>query len=95
MLIIIQLPIWNLLFDDYSVFFGSNWSSRCHIVRLSGTKCSILIMLGQRAIRALTERSENTHRAIRVQSKRNQRAIRAFKSESYSRSLKYCVLFIV
>ena len=41
---------------------------------------SISITQGQRALR---EQSENTHRALS-----------ALKSESYTRSLKYCVLLV-
>ena len=48
------------------------------IMLKSSLELSIFIFLGQRALRKW---SENT-----------QRAIRALKSESYSRSLKYCVL---
>ena len=72
------------------VIFGSDRSSRCHNVHPSicaGQSCleqSIFIFLGLRAIRALREKSES-----------NQRAIRVLKSESYSRSLKYCVLLFV
>ena len=44
---------------------------------------SIFIFLGQRAIKEHWE-----HSVI------HQRAIKALKSESYSRSLKYCVLFL-
>ena len=67
--------------------FGSDRSSSSHFVCPSvcpAQVCleqSIFIFLGQRAIRALKKQSEST-----------QKAIKAIKSESYSRSLKYCVL---
>ena len=59
---------------------------------------SIFIFLGQRAIeqsesnRVVREQSQNSQRAIREHSGCHKRALRALKSDSYSRSLKYCVL---
>ena len=40
----------------------------------------------------ISQQSESTQRALRKHSESYQKALRVFKSESYSRSLKYCVL---
>ena len=67
----------------------------------SGTICSRVVQSSQSSSFQVREQSESTQctkKAIREHSESNQRAIReqsrALKSESYSRSLKYCVLFI-
>ena len=65
-------------------------------VRLSGASLSRAVNLhlfrsdiNQREIRALREHLERTRRAIREHSDN-----KSIKSESYSRSLKYCVLLV-
>ena len=46
-----------------------------------------------RAVNLNLSRWEITQRSLKEKSKNSQRTLRALKSESYSRSLKYCVLF--
>ena len=83
----------GLYLIDCKSIFGSDRSPRNANVRPSGTNLS-------RAVNLHLSRSESTQRAIKEhlkQSESTQRAEstkRAIISESYHRSLKYCVLFI-
>ena len=53
--------------------------------------CLVQVCLEQSII--ISENIQSIRWTIREQSETTQRAIRALKSESYNRSLKYCVLF--
>ena len=75
-----------------SIFFGSDRSSRNANLCSSIRSPVRLAQSSQRAIREHSENTQNIQGAIREQSETTQRAILTFKSESYSRSLKYCVL---
>ena len=68
-----------------SIFFGSDRSSRNANLCSSIRSPVRLAQSSQRAIREHSEHSVSNQRVLREQS-------RALKSESYSRSLKYCVL---
>ena len=63
-------------------------TSRNANVRLSGTSFSRTVNIHH----SRSECNQRTHRALKEHSEGIERAIKALKSESYSRSLKYCVL---